>query len=203
MKDILKKNNLGFSKQHTSSKKQKSGYTLVELIVVLFIISLILSIFLVDYKKGGRELSLQRAVQKLAQDIRKAQEYALASKEIGPSGSEMVPEGGYGIHLEESETNSYIFFADCDNNQSYTPGNSVCGFSPNNFPEKIKEIKLESGVEIKNISPLSNLDITFVPPDPTIHISGGDTAVITITLTSDPTKTKTIIINKAGLIEIQ
>ncbi|MBZ9578330.1 prepilin-type N-terminal cleavage/methylation domain-containing protein [Patescibacteria group bacterium] len=179
----------------------KKGFTLVEIVVVFFIIILLSAIILTNYQAGGQQFALQRSANKLSQDIRRAQEMAMSVKEVGPSGAKIVPEGGYGIYFKTSPQ-KIIIFNDCNNNQQYTPGN-VCGTPPDKFPEKIEDINLESGVRIENLSPSTPLHITFKPPDPTISISDGDQAIITLTLEADPSKTKTIKVNKVGLVEIE
>jgi len=186
---------------------QKS-FTLVELLVVVAIIILLSLIILPNYRASVSQFALERSAHKMAQDIRRAAEMAMSAKEItGPTGEKVIPTGGYGIYLKILSVFPYyeiIIFADCNNNQQFTSGN-VCGTPPNKFPEGLKDedIKLESGVKISNLSPNLPLNITFKPPSPEISIQGGDTAEITLVLESDPTKKRTIKVNKAGLIDVE
>jgi type II secretory pathway pseudopilin PulG len=164
------------------------GFTLVELLVSIFIIILISGIIFANYRVGGQQFALQRSANKLAQDIRRAQAMAMGAAEYAgcPAGYKY----GYGIYLTTSTNNKYILFADCDNGKDYdSPGEAVGD-----------PIPLEAGVKIKTLSPSSPLTITFTPPDPTITIS--PSAPATITLGND-SQTKTITVNSAGLIEIQ
>jgi len=189
-----------------TNHRNGGGFTLIEIIVVTGIIIFLSAIVLLNYRAGESQLALQRSVHKLAQDIRRAQEMAMSAKEItGPTGRRIVPVGGYGIFFRVLPNPPYyeiILFADCNNDQRYTLG-KVCGTAPNKFSEKIKNLNLESGVKMSNLSPSSPLHITFKPPDPAISISGGNLAVITLSLETDPTKTKTIRVNKAGLIYVE
>lgn len=194
----------------------KTGFTLVELLVSIFIIVLLAGIIFASYRTGGQQFALQRSANKLAQDIRRVQQMAMSAKETNlggqvPAGQEFVPKGGYGISFDTISSNSsYMIFADCNENRQYTSGN-VC--VSDSYPEDVETIELEKGVQIKDIqkegggSP-DRIDITFVPPDPEIHIvppAGGEPSwcEIILVLIADSSKTKTITINKAGLIEIE
>jgi prepilin-type N-terminal cleavage/methylation domain-containing protein len=174
------------------------GFTLVELLVSIFIIVLISGIIFANYRVGGQQFALQRSANKLAQDIRRAQAMAMGAAECpagtGCAGS--VPPG-YGIYLSQGNTN-YLLYADTNQaggNQNYDGGDA-----------SIDTINLEKGVEILSASP-SSFSINFKPPDPTVTIRGsaGDvsTATITLALLTDTSKTKTITVNSTGLIEIQ
>lgn len=165
------------------------GFTLIELLVVISIIAILTAIIAPNFHVAEQQLSLQRSVHKLAQDIRSAQEMAMSAKTF----SAVVPAGGYGIHFNISWKTYYKIYADLNNNQTYDASDG-----------NVAIIDLEKGVYIKNISP-SSLSVNFKPPDPITKItteSGGDsaTAIITLSLEADTTKEKTIIINRAGLI---
>jgi hypothetical protein len=101
-------------------------------------------------------------------------------------------------------------FADCDKEGDYDDfGPYACaettpGLGGNSRDEIIEEITLEEGIEIKTLFPSSpSLAVTFIPPDPEVKIAGGgeNLAVITLCLKDDPAITRTITINKAGLID--
>jgi prepilin-type N-terminal cleavage/methylation domain-containing protein len=182
----------------------EKSFTLVELLIVIGIITILSSISFPFYRNAQKQYILESEAQKLAQEIRKVEEMGMSAKEItnpnNPS-EKFVPSGGYGIYFKLGPQR-IIIFADCNNSHTYTPGNA-CGSIPNRFPEKIKDLNLDSRVRLAHLSPSSPLDIVFKPPDPTVFINGGDLATITISLESDPSKTKKIIINKAGLIYVE
>jgi len=167
------------------SASTQRGFTLVELLVSIFIIVLMSGIILANYRQSGQQFALQRSANKLAQDIRRAQEMAMGAAEH--AGCPADYKYGYGIYLIATESGHYILFADCDNGEDYDSG------------EMVEDIKFESGVKIKTLSG-DPLTITFTPPDPKITISSP--APATITLGND-SQTKTITLNSAGLIEIQ
>jgi len=172
------------SYQRISASTNK-GFTLIELLVSIFIIVLISGIILANYRVSGQQFALQRSANKLAQDIRRAQQMAMGAAEHAgcPAGYKY----GYGIYLTTSANNQYILFADCDNWKDYDSG------------EGVETIKLETGVKIKTLSG-NPLTITFTPPDPTITISPSAPASIQL---GNDSQTKTITVNSAGLIGIQ
>lgn len=188
-----------FSKKRKSGKglpsttflwKSGAGFTLIEILIVFIIIIILSIIVLANYKAGQQQLALQRAASKLAQDIRGAQEMAMGAEEFEGE----VPDG-VGLCFKEvpgPHEPPYLIFADKNNNQSYDLGADGL----------IKEIFLEQGIKIKDLDK-PNIYIVFKPPDPQVFIGPGlDSATIIISLKDNETKTKTITINKAGLIDI-
>lgn len=183
----------------------RKGFTLLEITVVATIIILLTVIFMASYRGGEAQFALLRSASKLAQDLRRAQEMAMSSQEF-----KGAFQGGYGIHFDISNPNLYILFADCDGDELYGGESlfvcddcSVAPCIPDVFLEKKEEIKLEEGIKIVSLSPPSPLHITFFPPDPTVTIFGGNEAIITLSLKDDLTITKTVTVNKVGLIEIE
>jgi len=162
----------------------QKAFTLIELLVVTGIIILLSALVLPNYRTGESQLALQRSANKLAQDIRRAQEMAMSAKEF----EGVVPPGGYGINFQTNLT-SYILFADLNNNKIFDSG------------EAIETLSLERGVKISNLSPASPLTISFTPPDPTVNINPSNSLAI-ITLSNNG-QTKIIKVNKAGLIYVE
>lgn len=171
------------------------AFTLVETLVVITIIVILSLMIIPNYNSIKQQLAFQRSASKLVQEIRTVQEMAMSSKEFEGN----VPEGGYGIHLSRVPPHNeyYTLFADTNNNQKYDPG-----------PDKIKEIYFEEGIKIKDL-PEQNINIIFKPPDPEVYLLDNDTnglgseVIIVICLIDDESKTKTISVNKAGLINIE
>ena len=112
----------------------------------------------------------------------------------------VFPQGGYGIYLETG-LNSYILFADCNANGEYeasvAPGD--CG---DILSETVSQGFLEEDIIISELSSGSILEITFLPPDPTITITGGAGEAV-ISLTFDGQNQRSITINRVGLIDVQ
>jgi len=178
-------------------KIKERGFTLIEVLTSIFIITILSGIIFANYRQSNRQFALLRSANKLAQDIRRAQQMAMSTKECPqkceggnpcPCAGQIPP--GYGIYLNAGGTN-YLLYADRDDSEDHSGGDT-----------DIETIPLESGVSIQSTSPAS-LSINFKPPDPTTKINGGlaDEGVITLALQSG--LSKTIRVNKAGLIWVQ
>lgn len=178
------------------------GVTLIEFILVIFIIGLVSTVTLLNYRGFGKEFNLERSSQRLAQEVRKTLEMSTSAESLnGDPGFK----GGYGLHFFSIGENnvSYIIFVDNNDDKNYDLGDST-----------IRTVELEAGVEIWTISadgsPMSPLSIVFFPPDPKIYI-GGKTgeqstyseAIIILRLKNDTSKQKSVTVNKVGLIEIE
>ncbi len=183
---------------HLKPKKSKSaaqslaGFTIVEMLVVSGIIIFLSAIVLINYKTNSQELALLRSAYKLSQDVRRAGEMAMSAKEFQGS----IPSGGYGIYFSTSLTDSYKLYADLNGNEKYDASDG-----------QIETVSFERGVVIKEIFP-SSLSVNFKPPNPAVKIkteAGSEVASTTITLAlqSNQNKIKTIMINNAGLSEMQ
>ena len=172
-----------------TKKNNSKGFTLVETLVVIAVVSILSIITMANYQGSQKQQSVQRAAHQLAGDIRRAQNMAMASVEQGGA----IPDG-YGVYIMKN-SNSYILFADQNNNQSRNGAGD----------EDIELINFTSGVEIFDISspPVVHADIFFEPPDPTTYING-DSSVgkqIIITLMMDE-YSKTVTVKTSGQIEI-
>jgi len=181
--------------------KSGAGFTLVEILVVVAVIFILSLIILPNYRSSTSQFTLARSAHKLAQDIRRVSEMAMSAKEL-PGG--VMPAGGYGIFFDVSWDNKkYRLYAD-----TQPPGGNEFFTAADTIVEP-PYIELEKGVVIQSINtPANKVGINFKPPAPTVKIkySATDevgTVIITLALESDPTKTKTIKINKAGLIDVE
>ena len=165
---------------------------MVEILVVIGIIVMLSGIVMVGTRPIEKSLLLERSAHQVANNIRLVLGYTLqAVPDIlctGPNFS------GYGLRFSDtSPGDSYIFYADCNDNQSYQPSDKI-----------VDTFELPAGIRIKEVSPSPNFDLTFKPPDPEIFIRPGSLieGKIVLELISDDTKTKTITINERGTISI-
>ena len=162
------------------------GFTILELFVTVAIIGILSSVLFLARGEAEKKLALGRSIYQLAQDLREVQEMAMGAKEAGCGTHD------FGIYLAETSLDSYIIFADCNNDLDYD-GNH----------EFLKEIKLGEGVQIQNLFPSSPLNIVFSPPDPTTYINGDDWGADGIITLSFNSTFKTVEINSAGRIKIE
>jgi len=191
------------------NKFQKS-FTLLELTVVVAIITILILIVLPNYLQEEKQSALLRSAHRLAQDLRRVEEMAISAQKTGPEFGEVFPKGGYGVYFEinASLPQGYriVLFADCDGEGDFDNwGSFACAEAApgagNSCDETMEEVALEEGIKIKELSPLSPLTITFKPPEPQVFISGGDIAVVVLSLKANPAITRTVTVNKVGLIE--
>jgi prepilin-type N-terminal cleavage/methylation domain-containing protein len=167
----------------------KKGFTLAEILVVLAIIFILTSISSPFYRMAQRQYTIENAAQKLAQDIRRVEEMAMAAREQPRAPVNF--QRGYGIRLQ-TNSSSYILFADLNNNRNYDPG------------EEIEISSLGENVRITNLSPGSPLTIIFLPPDPQAIITPSTSlAKITLSLLGSSTFQRSIVVNALGLIYVE
>jgi len=164
------------------------GFTLTELLVVTSIILILTVVVLASYKFFQSGIFLQQSTNRLIQDIRRMEGMAIAAQEC----SSCDPKNykySYGVYFNSSSQDSYILFADCNNNKNYDGNDDI-----------IEKVKLDKDIIISSLS-ANSLSIVFSPPDPEVDINpSSDEAEIT--LSDNKGRSKKVIINKAGLIAI-
>ncbi len=174
---------------------------MVEIIVVIFLISMLLMILAANFPKIQRQFALSKAVHKFAQDARKAEDLAL-------SGSAVI-EGakGYGIYirLNNNIATEYTLYADIDNSWQYEEYEE----SQDVVIETISLGEQAFGVQISGLEYLesgsASTSINFSPPNPAVEISNlqqnSNRIGIVFNLKSDPQNQRTVYIYTSGLIE--
>lgn len=188
--------------------KKKKGFTFVEILVVIFIVSLLSALVVANYRSGEKIMALKRGGTKLAQQIRKAQQMAMSAKEL-PGGG--FPAGGYGIYFEKYTIGGVVnydiyLYADISAPwERYGPADQII----ETIYRESTGVYLEKGVKVKEVRvdgvTADNLSINFKPPDPTTKLRSGavdyTSSIITLALKTDPNTTTTITVYKSGLIE--
>ncbi len=182
---------------HKPSKTNSCGVTTIEILIVTAVMLILLGSCFIGQRQREREFELQRSAFKIITDIERAREMAMSAEKFGTD----VPEGGWGIHFDNSSSTSYILFADLRPDPGTDPDKIYSGLS------EIKETIFLGGEKerVKLDSSFTPIDIVFVPPSPDVYLQGGtvvDEVEITIGI-DDPVKTKTVIVNKAGLISAE
>ncbi len=99
------------------------GFTLVEMLVVLAIISILTSLALLGQSTFNKSLLLTDTAYGIAFSGREAQTFGVSSRKFGS-----VQDAGYGLHFDRSTPGSYVVFADISN-PSPIPSNCPVGVS--------------------------------------------------------------------------
>ncbi len=194
--------------------KMSKGFTLIELMVVVSIIVILSLMIIPNYQSFQKDLALQRAATELAQDIRRAQEMAMANTLaedcFNEDGTEKHPddyEYGFSIELKTAAGGVYVLFADCNGSYRYEPGQDEDMIL---LLADLNSVEIDS-LYIPGYTGIQKIYITFSSPDPIVTFWGvPPTMVVNVSSISirlrvknDPTKTKTITVNKAGLITVE
>ncbi len=181
----------------------KSGFTIIEMVISISIITLITTLFIANYRSANKRTDLIMTSQKLVSDIHQAQNHALGLFKYGDA----VPAGGWGIHFSKAEGDRYLVFADTD-----SPG--TLGYMDYN----LEEGDIDKGARLVELPPLITIsslkvggveknavNITFLPPDPITNIYDGTATSTDILIELQEAKentTKTIRANFLGLVEV-
>jgi type II secretory pathway pseudopilin PulG len=176
--------------------KNIKAFTIIELMVILSITILMTIAVFSNYGKNNDTFALERASQKLAQDLRRTQEIAMSGSE-GATAS-------VGIYFDKTSANKkkYIMYTTTNANMYRDAGDT----------DK-ETINIENGIEICNVldngaAPALNansLSVCFQPPEPLTYIDSnyaGHEASIVLCASSDNTKTRTIMVNNVGRIQV-
>ncbi|MFH1428476.1 MAG: prepilin-type N-terminal cleavage/methylation domain-containing protein [Candidatus Margulisiibacteriota bacterium] len=171
--------------------KNLTGFTLIELLVSVAIITIMSGLFMVNYHGTNKRSELNIVKQKLASDIRLAQNYSLGSKTYD---GVTTPSGGWGIHFDLTDPTHYIIFADLNENMVYDGSD-------------IPETKtLPAGVTIDSLSVSgfseTAVDIVFLPPNPITYINTINNATADIVLKENVNNSTAMVsVNFFGLID--
>jgi len=194
----------------------KNGFSLIEMLVVIFIIALLSSVVVANFSGVRGQLALKRAAHQMVQDLREAQEMAMSSiKESGGCSNAK----GYGIYINVSTSNkSYKLYADtaADTNiidcPDYSGPGTECWEYYTSADCIVRTINIqEKGVIIKEIlnttGGVQKTSINFKPPNPNVKIKwlldSMDEVKIILALEAEQSKTKTVVINRVGMLEIR
>ncbi len=189
------------NKIHIQNSKLKSGFSLIELLVVVSIITILLGLIIASYINYKSRNNLQIGIQELRSAMVEASDYAFAPQHQTET-KEWTK--GYGIELNEGNNSYNLFWTTNADEIDYDPTTPDNSYAPRN---NIKTYQLPN--KIKVTAPAGQTFILFqVPPE----IPGGKEIYFnnsqilgTITLEiSGSGETQNITINcNTGTIEIE
>lgn len=114
---------------NTYISKGTTGFTLVELMVVVGIFAFMSALILANYPRFNAQIILENTAHEVALEVRQAQSFGLGVRESS-RGSAEYP--AYGVYIPEidgaSENKMHVYlYADIDDNQRYEGGSCVPG----------------------------------------------------------------------------
>ncbi len=190
-------------------KISRPGYTLMEMVVSISLITMITALFIANYKSANRRTDLVMQAQKLVADFHQAQNNALGLVKYNGD----VPAGGWGLYFS-NQSDGYVIFADLD---GPSPGYSEPGYMEYD-PETegieqygARVVTLPSNLKIFSLvlddESIREASVTFLPPDPqtNIHEIGGSGTGNSLGVVIKDERTNTyrmVKINSLGLAEI-
>lgn len=199
-------------------KSQRKGFTLVEVVITIAIVTILSTTAIVNYYSFNDRLSLSSAGQEMAINIRQAQTYGINVKENTPGGGVFNTPYGIYFDMDSVSNDNYVIFSDANNNKKYDE-NSGCG---SGSTECVEKITLKGGVTISfvdatdacpAINAARSLTIRFIRPNPDADISfiKKNTGTVNchslsdaiITLTSRGGRTLLLSVGATGQIHVQ
>lgn len=163
------------------------GFSLTELIVVLGIIGLLTVVVLTSQHSFNKTITLVNTTYDIALSLRSAQVFGLGSRATAAG----VVNTPYGIHIEGTESNTYVLFADThpigDGTTPNCPEANRPDCQPGNYvytdgsDTRVQQYTIQNGIYIKDFcaygmgawwcnatgeTRISSLDIVFGRPDP-------------------------------------
>lgn len=179
--------------------KSKAGFTVIELLVVIFVMGMLTGLVLVKYRGYGQNVRFANATENIILAIHQAQVYGVGVKGSAGCGVGTTFDCSYGVYFSPSVPGAITVFVDNNNNGTFDAG------------ESIDTVLLDTPTTITSITcdgaacPGNALNITFRRPNPsaTIHDSGAATYTTSTVGVSNGTKSSVITVTKAGQISLQ
>ena len=198
--------------------KSAKGFSIVELLITVFIISLISTVILAGYSRFSSRLALSRTAQEVALALRRAQTYSLAVKGFDPDGAGPASSlfRGWGVHFNPAlnSQRKFIIYADVppSENKLYD-GDNNCALGSECYEVLLiqtssKITDLCAGLETAAADEcgLTRVDVTFQRPNPsmTLKVNGtSNYSDIEIILSAPDGTKKQVVIWDTGRISIE
>lgn len=192
------------------ARKNKQGFTLIEIIVTIGIISFLLVVSVANYRAGQQDDILRFAAARLANTLTTAQTDAIGGRI--PAGK-TIPPSAYGVRLTTNSAPTLaqgrIFADNVTINSKYDSGEEVStqSLDPNESSPRI----IVQSIEViptfgASSTQQASIDIAFASPSGVVKFDGAETNnEVVITLQHTGTlKTKKVTINRlTGRIDAQ
>lgn len=184
----------------------RQGFTLVELLIVITIMTIIILTTIFNYPGFSKKTAVESASQEIALALRKAQSYAMGVRDAG---GDIFPP--YGIHFDILDNDSYILFADTNpsgsppGNNFYEAGDLDVEESDFSGPVVISDLCVSDFLDFSIPDcTVSIIDVVFSRPDPStvINTDIGNYIAAGIEVSSG-SYTKRIIVLDNGLIYVE
>jgi prepilin-type N-terminal cleavage/methylation domain-containing protein len=143
--------------QKDNKTRLYSGFTLIELLVSLFILVVLTTIILADFRRGEKQTRVRLSADIVTTAIRTAQNYTLSGKQLDQSTCTI---GGV---LEKSAVAYYAHFH--VNDVPHVHAEDKCGIHHRigNFP-LLQQVRLKSDGLIIDGAALTEMRVVFYPP---------------------------------------
>lgn len=154
------------------------------MIVSVAIIGFVATIGIVNYRNAGKGSALQLEAYKVAGDLQRTRSMALGAVEFNGT----VP-SAWGAYFNSASPGQYLLFADKNDDKIYDAGDSI-----------LQTVILQNNI---TLDITSAINITFVPPDPIVYLNGVNSGETSVKFKDQTGKTKNILINYLGLIDVE
>lgn len=184
------------------SKKSVKGFTLIELLVTIGIFTILASVTLANYRGYIVNATFATASESLVIALREVQVYGASTKNSSIPCVTSSFNCAFGIHLDIIDPNSFVVFADGNDNKIY-----------DGISEKVEKINFPIGTRIQSFNCqlagicTTGLNITFKRPNPDAFIADsafqGASHDVAIIILTNGTKTSETTITTAGQISFK
>lgn len=141
--------------------KEKKAFTLIESMVVLFIIGLLAAIGAIGFGKVNRAKMLQLASSRIGFGVGQARNYSIYGKDIG---SNVYP-CGYGIYIKKGDSNFKIVYTNALNRVDAMNQDKTCNELIDNKNVTLGELTVDDSSDLS----LGNVSVDYlngiVPPE--------------------------------------
>jgi prepilin-type N-terminal cleavage/methylation domain-containing protein len=213
-----------------NKKNLNRGVTLIEIIVVIFVIVLFSSIIVTNFPQIMMQFALSRVTYKLSQDLRRAQDLGLSGVKTQDINGDYISAKGYGIYMDLNDSSvRYMLYADVNNNQKFdNVGDHNCSIGGVSYSynccdkDTTGSLTTDCVIDIIDISQQNSklyiegvknngseisdpiININFKPPKPVINITdGSDNDYSEIEIVIAGSTYRMVKINTSGLINVE